>query len=472
MTLVLRDVTVVDIPARRTVPGQIVRIEDGKITSAGSLEAEGALAGLDAGAPGSGGARVDVVECGGRYLLPGLTDAHVHLRAAPHEGPHSDARRRAGRSVPSIDDLLPVLHGYLFCGVTSVFDAGNFGSLMWPLREEERSGRLLSPRIRCAGPFVTCTGGHGSELAESVAVDALFDDERRLRTHLSHRPDLVKITYDEHNWGIRPLIAILSPDVLGGIIEIVHDEGLRATVHVSNELRAREAVDRGADALAHPVIQSPVTEDFVARLASAQIPIASTLAIGERYVRLADHPDFVDSAMYVHCLAAEERERLRTVEHETQRANRWADWMRVMTPVAQENVRRVVEAGGIVASGSDLSLGPDLLHELELLQDAGIDPWDVLASATRNAARYLGVEGDLGTIEAGKMADLVLVDRDPTTDVSRLREISMVMKGGQIIDPSALLLAGERPTRSAVPGQVMSGQVAPDQVMSGQVVPG
>ncbi|MDA8312954.1 MAG: amidohydrolase family protein [Actinomycetota bacterium] len=470
MTLVLRDVTVVDLPARRTVRGCSVHIEGERITKVTGPGAGGGVAGTGAagtGAAGTGagagagdGAQVDVVDCGGRYLLPGLTDVHVHLRAAPHEGPHSDARRPAGHSVPSVDDLLPVLHGYLFCGVTSLFDAGNFGTLMWPLREEERSGRMLSPRIHCAGPFVTCTGGHGSELAESVPVDTLPGDEPQLRAHLGHRPDLVKITYDEHNWGIRPLIAILPPEVLGGIIEIVHEAGLRVTVHVSNELRAREAVDRGADALAHPVIQSPVTEDFAARLALQQVPIASTLAIGERYVRLADHPDFVDSAMYVHCLSSAERERLRTLEHETQRTNRWADWMRVMTPVAQENVRRVVEAGGIVASGSDLSLGPDLLHELELLQDAGIDPWDVLASATASAARYLGVEEHLGTVEAGKLADLVLVDQDPTTDVSRLTKISMVVKGGQIVDPSSLLLAGEPPMRSAAPGRPSASNVA------------
>jgi imidazolonepropionase-like amidohydrolase len=455
VTLVLRDVTVVDVRARRTVPGQSVHIEGGRITKVAGPEVDSVPGGpgSSARAGGAGLETGDTVDCGGRYLLPGLTDVHVHLRAAPHEGPHSDARQRAGRGAPSIDEILPVLHGFLFCGVTSVFDAGNFSALMWPLREAERSGRLLSPRIHCAGPFVTCTGGHGSELAESVSVDALPADEPQLRSHLEHRPDLVKITYDEHNWGIRPLIAILPPEVLGGIIDTAHGEGLRVTVHVSNELRAREAVDRGADALAHPVIQSPVTTDFVARLASAGLPIASTLAIGERYVRLADDPGFVDSAMYVHCVSPGERERLRTVEHERQRANRWADWMRVMTPVAQENVRRVVEAGGVVAAGSDLSLGPDLLRELELLQHAGIDPWDVLACATSNAARYLGSEERLGTVEVGKLADLVLVDRDPTTDVAALREISMVMKGGEIVDPSALALAGEPPARPAAPGR-------------------
>lgn len=445
MTLVLRNVTVVDVADRRTLPRRSVHIEDGRVARVVERAAT-----VDAGAVASSGAPVpDVVDCGGRYLLPGLTDAHVHLRAAAHAGPHSTRPLGTERRIPSIDDLVPVLHGYLFCGVTSLYDAGNFSALMWPLREEERSGQLLSPRIHCAGPFVTCTGGHGSELAESVPVDAMPQDEARLRVHLSHRPDLVKITYDEHNWGVRPLIPILSPDVLRAVIAVVHDAGLRVTVHVSNELRAREAVDCGADTLAHPVIQSPVTDEFVARLASTRVPTVSTLAIGERYVRLADDPSFVDAEPYVSCVAPEERHRLKTAEHEAQRQNRWADWMRVMTPVAQDNVRRVVEAGGVVASGSDLSLGPDLLRELQLLQEAGIEPWDVLACATIGAARFLDADARMGAVEPGKLADLVLVNDDPTTDVSRLSDISMVMKGGQIIDRSALHLAGERPSRTA-----------------------
>lgn len=446
MTLVLRDVTVVDVEGRRLLPGRSVHVDAGRITRV--VDGAGGAAADDAAAD-EVLATAEVLDCGGRYLMPGLTDAHVHLRATPHAGPHSDPSRRGERTVPTVDDLLPVLHGYLFCGVTSLYDAGNFATLMWPLREEERSGRVLSPRIHCAGPFVTCTDGHGSELAEHVAVDALPDDEARLRAHLGHRPDLVKITYDEHNWGIRPLIRILAPEVLRGIIEIVHDEGLRTTVHVSNELRAREAVDCGADALAHPVIQSPVTDEFVDRLAAEEVPVVSTLAIGARYVRLADDPGYVDGKMYVHCLAPEERQRLKTDEHEVQRGNRWADWMRVMTPVAQDNLRRLVAGGAVVATGSDLSLGPDLLRELELLQEAGIDPWDVLACATTNAARFLGAEEDMGTVAPGKVADLVLVDRDPTTDVSRLTDISMVMKGGQLVDRSALHLAGERPAPSS-----------------------
>jgi imidazolonepropionase-like amidohydrolase len=439
VTVLLRDVTVVDVESRRTRSHRSVQVDEGRITRVIDRQTEDDAAGEGA----------NVVECGGRFLVPGLTDAHVHLRATPHTGPHSGRQLPAERTAPSVDDLTPVLHGYLYCGVTSLYDAGNFGALMWPLRNGERSGRVLSPRIHCAGPFVTCTGGHGSELADSVPVDSLPEDEPALRAHLGQRPDLVKITYDEHNWGVRPLIPVLKPEVLAGIIAAAHDTELRVTVHVSNELRAREAVEFGADTLAHPVIQSPVTDEFVGRLASRQVPVVSTLAIGERYVRLADDPGFVDREPYVRCVAPEERQRLKTAEHEAQRANRWADWMRVMTPIAQENLRRLIEAGGVVASGSDLSLGPDLLRELQLLQKAGIDPWDVLACATTGAARFLGAEAHMGSVDPGKVADLVLVERDPTTDVARLAEISMVMKGGQIIDRSTLHLAGERPSPSA-----------------------
>ena len=439
MTLVLRNATVLDVEAHRTLRDRSVLIEGGRIT--GVVE-DGRATGEGPGA--------DVVDCGGRYVLPGLVDAHVHLRPGPHAGPHSDrppvdSGQQAGARP---DDVAAQLHSYLYCGVTSVFDAGNEAGLVWPLRESERSGQLLAPRVFCAGPFVTCTGGHGSEILEAVEVDDLPADLPRLRSHLARRPDLVKVTYDEHNWGVRPLVPILSPSVLRGIVDVAHAESLRVTVHISNEMRAREAVDCGADTLAHPVIQSPITDEFAELLAVRRLPVVSTLAIGERYFRLADDPTFLDQELYQTCIGPEERRRLATEEHLAQQRNRWADWMRVMTPIAQENLRRMVAAGCIVATGTDLSLGPELVHELALLQDAGIPPWEVLTCATLNAASFLGKEQEMGSVKAGNLADLVVVDNDPSTDVSRLASLFMVVKGGRIIDRSTLELTGERPQRS------------------------
>jgi imidazolonepropionase-like amidohydrolase len=434
VSVLLDDVTVVDIGARRTRPRQSVLIEGGRITALSNATTRL-----------SQGPEAEVISCGGKFLLPGLVDVHVHLRPEPQHHHQPQPNQRDGSAT---DAALASLHSYLYCGVTSVFDAGNDGNFIWPLRDAERSGAMVSPRIFCAGPFVTCTDGHGSKLCETVTVDELPKDLPALLAHFEHRPDLVKVTLEDDGFADFELIPIMELGVLGRVVDLAHESGLRVAVHTSNELRSREAVACGADVLAHPVVQSPMTDGFVKTLVDGRVPVASTLAFAERYVRLADDPGYLDEDVFTACIDSIERDRLRTVEHERQGHSRWAKWLRVMLPVIQQNLRTVVQAGGTIATGTDLDLGPYLLWELMLLQDAGIEPWDVLACATLNAARFLGRESEMGAVAPGKVADLVLVDRDPTTDVSRLSDIVMVMKGGQIVDRSSLRLAGERPTRT------------------------
>ncbi|MHB8566031.1 MAG: amidohydrolase family protein [Nitrososphaerales archaeon] len=118
--------------------------------------------------------------------------------------------------------------------------------------------------------------------------------------------------------------------------------------------------------------------------------------------------------------------------------NRWAMWMKIMTPVAQENLRMLVGAGAIVATGTDLFFGPDYHRELELLQSAGIPPVEILISATINSAIYLSKESEIGSVEPKKTADLIVVRRDPTIDVSKLKEIVLVLKSSSVIDLSKL----------------------------------
>jgi imidazolonepropionase-like amidohydrolase len=426
--LLLKDVAAADVAAGRWVPADI-RVAGGRICAVGQ--------GLAAG-----GARV--VRCDGAFAVPGLIDGHIHLRTSGRIGP-TEREPVPGAEPAGAGDragLVSRLHSFLFCGVTSVYDAGNEPAVILGLRAAERSDRIVSPRIFCTGSLLTCPGGHGSGGGTATLVRSLPADAEVLEQYLASEPDIVKITYDEHNWGVRPLIPILPPRLLAAIVRFCHDRMRRVTVHVSSELRAREAVEAGADALAHPVIQSPVTDEFTWLLAAKRIPVVSTLAIGERYPRLADHPEFVDAGLYAACLSPAEREQLRTSESARQRENRWADWMRVMTPVAQENLRRLVAAGGVVVTGTDLSLGPDYHRELRLLQDAGIGPWDVLRCATVNAAAFLGKSGDLGALAPGHAADLVLLDADPAADVANLAAIRQVYKAGEPVDRPALRLPG------------------------------
>jgi hypothetical protein len=126
--------------------------------------------------------------------------------------------------------------------------------------------------------------------------------------------------------------------------------------------------------------------------------------------------------------------------------------MRAVTRIAQVNVRRVVTAGAIVAAGSYLSLGPDLLRELELLQDACIDPWDVLPSATTNAAVVSSRGGAPGSRRNRQVGRPLIGRGRPDHRRLSVNHIAMIVKGGTMVNPTALLLAGKRPTCSAVPG--------------------
>jgi imidazolonepropionase-like amidohydrolase len=120
----------------------------------------------------------------------------------------------------------------------------------------------------------------------------------------------------------------------------------------------------------------------------------------------------------------------------------WTSWMKLMTPIAQENLRKIDAAGGIIAIGTDQSIGPAIHREMELMQAAGVKPAQIIRIATLNSARHLGLEEKLGSIEPGKFADAVLLSADPTVDINNAKEIVAVIKSGEVIDEGKLPLAG------------------------------
>lgn len=373
------------------------------------------------------GARI--IEANGKYLIPGLMDVHIHLRGG--------GGRRTQQPVTAEQERegTRALHSYIYAGVTTVYDAGNRADYIFGLRAKERAGTLVSPRIFATGGSVASPNGHGGP----YTVEAWPQDRAKLDEHIATGPDLIKIGQDEHGWGTRPMINQLPDDLLGKIARYYSSKGYRTTAHVSNEHNAWEAIFAGVDTLAHPIIQAPMSDPYVKMMTVKRVPTASTLTIGENYSRLADHPEFLDQPLYRDTFEPEERQRLKTEESAKQRENRWAQWMKVMTPVAQDNMKRLNEAGkDIVACGTDQSSGPAVHREMELLAGGGISPADVIVIATRNAARFLGRQREMGTVEEGKLADLVLLDADPTADINNAKRIHLVMKDGRVIDRSKL----------------------------------
>jgi imidazolonepropionase-like amidohydrolase len=411
--LLIHDVTLIDGTGRPAIGGAWVLTDGDRIVriSATPIDAPGAT-------------RIDGR---GKWMIPGLADMHIHL-----------ARGRGGDQ-----SGVRALHGFLYAGITSVFDAGNDPDYIFDLRARERAGTLVAPRIFASGPVATVSGGHGATRTSTI-IDSWPEAIPALDAHIAREPDMVKMTFDEHGWGTRPLIPLLDPDLMARAGRYLNEHGIRTTVHISHEFRARQAIAAGINTLAHPIIQGPVSDGFVKLMASTKTPMVSTLTIGEGYSRLVEHPEFLDAPIYRDTYEADAIVRLKTTTREQYAARAWTTWMKVMTPVAQENLRLIAEAGGVIVLGSDQSAGAQSHRELELMVAGGIPALDAIRIGTLNTAIFLGRERDIGSVDVGKLADLVLLNADPLANITNAQDIAMVIKGGRVIDRRALDLPVNR----------------------------
>src|SRR5579862_849550 len=312
--------------------GRAAKADSCVVTAAGKIDRVGPC-------PMQAPAGARTIDGRAKFLIPGMMDIHIHL--AGGRGPVDERGDQIG---------IRALQSYLYSGFTTVLDLGNDPDFIFRLRDLERSGKIVAPRLLAAGGVVTYPGGHGGGPGATL-VDSWPQGQKAVDAAIARQPDMVKLTYDEHGWGTRPMIPLLPAPLMEQVIHYYNDHGIRSTVHISNEIRAREAIFAGADTLAHPVIQAPVSEEYVRLMRAKQIPEATTLTIGDNYSRVAEHPEFVDTALYRDTMEPDARQRIKTVETNVQKENRWAWWMKVMTPVAQENVRKLDSAGAIMALG-------------------------------------------------------------------------------------------------------------------------
>ncbi len=424
--LLVENVTLLDGTGAPAVAGAWVAVEDGRISAVDNSPLdtpEGAV----------------TLNGEGRYLMPGMVDMHIHLRGGVRTPPEGLQEPPS----PDFEEGLQALHGYLYSGITTLYDAGNDPDFILQLRKQEREGDIVSPRIFATGGIVTYPGSHGSS-AGATLVDDWPEAKPLLDAHIAREPDVLKLTYEERGWGSRPTIPRLPVGLMQRIVEYYNDRGIRTTVHTSSELRARQAIFAGVDTLAHPIIQGPITEDFARLMAAKRVPMVTTLTIGENYSRLVEQPEYLDQALYQATIDPDELEKLKTETRAEYEARPWTWWMKVMTEIAQENVRMIHAAGGVLVAGSDQTSGPAAHRELELLQDAGIAAADIIRIGTLNGAVFLGLEREYGSIEPGKHADMVLLDANPAEDINNAKAIVEVIKGGRIIDRSALDLPVNR----------------------------
>lgn len=402
-------------------------------------------------------AEAKVIRTEGKTIIPGLIDVHVHVGGSP------------GGCVSSAeftpDQFQKNLLGYLLCGVTTIRSVGDDTGMILKFREQERKGRLTSPRIFAVGPCFTAPGGHPTEifkafppLLEAATRQVSGPDSARqlVRELVPLGVDAIKAVYDSTSLGLPKL----SSPCLEAIIDEAHRHSLKVLVHIAELTDARDAVLAGADGLEHMVCKGEIlpADDLPEIMAEKGVFWAPTLSVFEAGFRFSTEPEIVAdpwlrrsvSKLVLESITAE-GSRVKRAAAEPERVERYKKAL----GLAKRNVKDCADAGVKIALGTDAgnSLvfhGPAVHRELRLLVDAGLTPMQALVAGTNTASQYLGIEDSLGTVETGKLADVVVIEGNPLKDISCTKNITVVIKNGRILDLDSLRLRINPPPRPPI----------------------
>jgi imidazolonepropionase-like amidohydrolase len=371
-----------------------------------------------------------VVDGKGKFLMPGIINSHLHL---PGGRSGTGFNRQL---VMNYDEGVDAMHGLLYAGVTAVYDSGNFDQFIFRVRDDERAGKIQGPRLFTTGRLLTHPKGYQC-CAGGIQVTDFEGTKKELDEMLAKKPDLIKFTREDRGMGAKsedlPLIPL---DVTARLIAYVHDQGFRTTIHVADEKLAREAIGAGIDALAHPVYLAVTDASFARTLAAKRIPVSTTMGRTDVKMSVFDEPLFVES------MSEEERKANQTSPAYGDSPN--GRFRASLAAGVSKNMKILYDNGVIMAMGTDRSMGAFVHREMEMLNEAGIPPIDVLKMATLNAAIYVGQEKDLGSIERGKLADILILNGDPSADIHNTTKIDAIYKGGKKVDRKSLNVPANR----------------------------
>jgi imidazolonepropionase-like amidohydrolase len=361
-----------------------------------------------------------------------VRDAH------PYEQVQADLRAHPER----------IFRANLCSGVTAVFDVGGY-AWTWGLRARAEQD-TLAPHVAAAGPLLS-TLDHWLNLpAERQFI--FLTDEKAARAGVDYlaaqEADAVKL------WFIP--VPVAEFEVKKKAVLAAGDEakqrGIRLIVHATELREAKAALEAGAHLLVHSVWDQAVDDEFLALAKAKGTIYCPTLTVIDGYTRMAqsvasgqspviDDPNRCVDARTLEKIASTPRVMGDKADAATVDRRRARDEMRHKT--MDQNLARVVKAGIPVAMGTDagnpLTLhGPSVYAEMEAMQAAGMTPMEVLVASTRGGAMALGREEDLGTITKGRIADLIVVDADPSADARNLRRLRYVVRGGVVRSPEEL----------------------------------
>ena len=387
-TIVIHAGHVIIDAARPTLGPSTITVVDGRI--------QGIAPGLN---PAPQGARL--IDLSSRTVLPGLIDAHVHLTGAP-----GSAFWREAIDTDEYAALLGARNALvtLRAGFTTVRDLGSPGTAGFALKRAIDEGLVPGPRMLVSGPPLSTIGGHGDVAGFRPEVIAALDGHNTCTG-----ADVIKFmaTGGVLSQGDRGLGQSFTDAEMRAIVETAHGLGLKVAAHAHADEGIAAAVRAGVDSIEHGTFASPATIQLMRQRGTTLVPtLMAFTGIRER----------LGTGVYTPLVEAK---------------------VRMTLEVVGRAARLAHDAGVPIVFGTDAGVyehGRNAGEFVELVERAGLTPAQALASATTGAAHLLGLETEVGRIAPGLSADLIAVDGDPLTDVTRLEHVEFVMVRGRTVE--------------------------------------
>jgi imidazolonepropionase-like amidohydrolase len=393
---VLTNATLIDCVNPQATPGTSVVIEQGRI--AGILPAGKKAATGDS----------EVIDLKGAYLMPGLWDVHIH----------PDYLSLADMPLPDQVTLFghKLMAALTESGITGFRCAGahHYMDVAW--KRAFDSGQYVGPRLFAAGHFLTTTAGHFLTSGHALECDGPYGFVKAIREQIKNGVDHIKLNLSGGilgpAWDLHKH-SFLLPDELKAAFDICHLREFKVMAHATNPVAVKHAIRHGAHSVEHGYIMDDECIELFVKHGTWYVP---TLAISHLTPEQVDN-DWERAwvkqrAMHQsHCCRADAASDVH------------ANWF-----------RKALKAGVKMALGSDIRpLKEAGLLEMGLWVKDGATPWQTLLAATKSAAELCGVGKELGTVEVGKLADLIVVGANPLENIHHVRQLQLVLKEGKIV---------------------------------------
>ncbi|MCZ6489856.1 MAG: amidohydrolase family protein [Acidobacteria bacterium] len=369
----------------------------------------------------------------GKTIMPGLFNLHGHIGMA--EG------MVRGWENNNPERILRDANIYLYYGVMHALSLGIDHDPMIAAQADQRAGRAGGARLYSAGTGFAAKDGWRPEGVAGINRPTTPEEAREMVQREAAKPaDAIKIWVDDR-LGELPKI---SMELCEAIIDEAHKHGLKVFVHIFYLEDAKELMRLGVDVIAHSVRDAEIDEEYIQLAREAGITQLATLVGHSANIVYVQGADFLDDPGLPLLFPASVLETVGSKEYQQRLAENLSERSGYRTSeTAVKNTEKVVAAGIPIAVGTDSSgsgrfQGLWEHREMELLVKTGLTPMQAIRAATINAARVLGVDDRYGTIEPGKVADLIVLNADPLADITNSRKIDSLWMDGELVDRAAL----------------------------------